>query len=282
MTRNITLSYAAQTHVGRERPHNEDGVAAYSFSSVTNSQAITCGLFVVSDGMGGHNAGEIASMTAIKSMVSAINRDYFQKLVQSRFFRLPDNVYNYHFKKMKPPVPPLPPRRVLPQAIQRANRDIIELSRKNPAFFGMGATITAAIIVDRTLTVASVGDSRCYVIGREQLKQVTRDHTIVNQMLELGTITPEEAKYHPGRNFLYRSLGSDEVMELDVYEEELTPPVWVLLCSDGLNNMVSDEQIQTVIDGARSPERAATRLVRIANRAGGKDNISVVLVKVSW
>jgi len=282
MTRNISLSYAVQTHVGRERPHNEDGVAACSFTTMTSSQAIACGLFVVSDGMGGHNAGEIASMTAIKSMVSAVNRDYFQKLVRSRFFRLPDHVYNYHFKKLKAPTAPLPPRRILPRAIQRANRDIIELSRKNPAFFGMGATITAAIIVDRTLTVASVGDSRCYIIGPDRLRQVTRDHTIVNQMLELGTITPEEAKYHPGRNFLYRSLGSDEVMELDVYEEELTPPAWVLLCSDGLNNMVADEDIRKILARARSPESVATRLVRKANRAGGKDNISVVLVKVSW
>jgi protein phosphatase len=281
MTRNITLSYAAQTHVGRERPHNEDGVAACSFTTVTNSRAISCGLFAVSDGMGGHNAGEIASMTAIKSMVAAVNRDYFRKLVQSRFFLLPDHVYNYHFKKLKAPPAPPEPRRVLPRAIQRANKDIIELSRKNPAFFGMGATITAVILVDRLLTVASVGDSRCYVIQGDRLEQVTRDHTIVNQMLELGTISPEEAKYHPGRNFLYRSLGSDDVMELDVYEQELTPPAWVLLCSDGLNNMVTDEQILQTVGRSRSPERVATRLVRKANRAGGKDNISVVLVKVS-
>jgi protein phosphatase len=281
MTRNITLSYAAQTHVGRERPHNEDGVAAYSFTTVTNSRPISCGLFAVSDGMGGHNAGEIASMTAIKSMVSAVNRDYFQKLIQSRFFRLPDHVYNYHFKKLKTPAPPPSPRRILPRAIQRANKDIIDLSRKNPAFFGMGATITAAIIVDRLLTVASVGDSRCYLIQEDRLEQITRDHTIVNQMLELGTISQDEAKYHPGRNFLYRSLGSDEVMELDVYEQELTLPAWVLLCSDGLNNMVTDDQILKAVWGSRSPERVATRLVRKANRAGGKDNISVVLVKVS-
>jgi len=129
--------------------------------------------------------------------------------------------------------------------------------------------------------VANVGDSRCYVIRKGEMTQITRDHTIVNQMLELGTITKEEAQYHPGRNFLYRSLGSDESMEMDLFEMELETPAWVLLCSDGLNNMITDEEILEIIGPSTSPRRAAARLVKKANSAGGKDNISVLLVKIS-
>jgi len=282
MKKNLHFSYATRTDVGKERRHNEDGVGAYTFTSVTNSQMISSGFFVVSDGMGGHNAGEIASMTAIRSLMSVINRDYFQKLFLSKHYQLPDHVYNYHFKKTKRRSLLPVPSHILPRAIQKANADIIELSRKNPAFFGMGATLTAAILVDSHLTIANVGDSRCYVMQKNKLELVTRDHTIVNQMLELGTITQEEAVCHPGRNFLYRSLGSDEVMELDVFEKELEPPAWVLLCSDGLSTMVSDEEIFELIRRSRNTDRVAERLIKAANRAGGRDNISVILVKCTW
>ena len=257
-------------------------MAAFDFSTATDDRAGACALFAVSDGMGGHNAGEIASMAALKSLVAAVQGGFVPKLAEAAWYQFPDHVYNYHFKKARRRAPAPDPRQALVQSVRRANQDVIELSRQNPAFFGMGATLTAALLVDCRLTVASVGDSRCYVLQGGQMGQVTRDHTIVNQMVELGRITEEEAASHPGRNFLYKCLGSDERAEIDVFEVDLAPPAWILLSSDGLTNMVADREIQEVLLACRQPHQGARQLIRMANRAGGKDNISVILVRVTW
>lgn len=281
MDRSIRLKYAARTDVGRERTGNEDGILALSFASTTDSRSVSCGFFVVSDGMGGHNAGEIASMTAVKSVMNTINREFFQKLSDVDFFRLPSHVYNYHFRRevniRRMPKAPT----VLRRAVRRANGDIIDLSRKNPAFFGMGATITAAVITGRSLVVANVGDSRCYLAGKGSISQLTHDHTIVSQLLHLGKITAEEAEIHPAKNFLYKSLGSEERVEPDLVERELEAPSTVVLCSDGLSNMVSNEGILEAVQRNKDPHKAVDTLVRLANQAGGKDNISVIVVQVT-
>ncbi len=282
MTRSLNITYSARTDVGRERRHNEDGVAAFDFATATDGRAGACALFAVSDGMGGHNAGEIASMAALKSLVATVQGLFIPKLAEAAWYQFPDHVYNYHFRKTRRRVPVPDPRRALAQSVRRANQDVIELSRKNPAFFGMGATLTVALLVDCRLTVASVGDSRCYVQQGGRLDQVTRDHTIVNQMVELGRITEEEAASHPGKNFLYKCLGSDEKADIDVFQVDLAPPAWILLSSDGLTNMVSDREIQEVLRACRQPHQGARQLIRMANRAGGKDNISVILVRVTW
>jgi len=275
------ITFAAKTDIGRERRHNEDGIAAFEFSTSTDSRQASCALFVVSDGMGGHNAGEIASMTAVESMVSSVLRLFMPKIFQTHFYALPEHVYNYHFKKQAKSLSTPNAAKILLRALQRANVDIIDLSRKNPAFFGMGATMTVALLVDRHLTVGNVGDSRCYVFQDDALKQITRDHTIVTQMVELGKLTAEEALKHPGRNFLYKSLGSDDNTQFDVFETELVPPAWVLLSSDGLTNMVPDAEITRTIQRGGQPRQIADRLVRMANRAGGKDNISVIVAKLA-
>ena len=275
------ITFAAKTDIGKERRHNEDGIAVFDFTTATDSREAACALFVVSDGMGGHNAGEIASMTAVDSMVSSILRLFMPKVFQTHFYALPEHVYNYHFKKQgKPPAAPNAPK-ILLRALQRANADIIDLSRKNPAFFGMGATMTVALLVGRQLTVGNVGDSRCYIFQDGGLRQLTKDHTIVTQMVELGKLTAEEALKHPGRNFLYRSLGSDDNTQFDVFETELQPPAWILLCSDGLTNMVPDAEIARILQRGSQPGQIAERLVRMANRAGGKDNISVIVAKLA-
>jgi PPM family protein phosphatase len=282
MTRSLSITYSARTDVGRERRHNEDGVTAFDLATATDGRTGACALFAVSDGMGGHNAGEIASMTALKSLVTSMHGGFVPRMAEAAWYQFPDHVYNYHFKKTRRRAPVPDPRQALVQSVRRANHDVIELSRKNPAFFGMGATLTAALLVDSRLTVASVGDSRCYVLQGGRMGQVTRDHTIVNQMVELGRITEEEAASHPGRNFLYKCLGSDERAEIDVFEVDLVPPAWILLSSDGLTNMVTDREIQEVLLACRQPHQGARQLIRMANRAGGKDNISVILVRVAW
>jgi protein phosphatase len=269
------------TDTGRERRNNEDGVVACDFATGTGHRQAVSAFFAVSDGMGGHNAGEIAAMTAIRSVADTLTRRYFLPALRLDVYQLPDRVYNYHFRRAaRRPARPSA-RRVLAAALGRANDAIIDLSRKNPAFFGMGATLTAAVLADRRLTVASVGDSRCYVHAGGRLQQVTKDHTIVNQMVELGRISAEDAAHHPGRNFLYKSLGSTEALEFDLFELELAPPAWLMICSDGLTGMVPDADIARVLDGCRLPQHGAAALVRLANRAGGKDNISVVLARLT-
>jgi serine/threonine protein phosphatase PrpC len=282
MTRSLSITYSARTDVGRERRHNEDGVAAYDFTTAIDNRMAACALFAVSDGMGGHNAGEIASMTALKSLETSVHCGFLGRMADTVWYQFPEHVYNYHFKKTRRRSQAPKSREALLQSVRQANRDVIELSRKNPAFFGMGATMTAALLVDRHLVVANVGDSRCYVMQADHLAQVTRDHTIVNQMVELGRLTEAEAASHPGRNFLYKCLGSDERAEIDVFELDLVPPAWVLLASDGLTNMVSDREIKEVLRACRQPHQATRRLIRQANQAGGKDNISVILVRLTW
>ena len=275
------LLYAATTDTGRERQNNEDGVVACDFTTATGHRRAVSAFFAVSDGMGGHNAGEIAAMTAIRSVADSLTRSYFLPVLRTDIYQLPEHVYNYHFRRTKRRPSRPNARRILAAAMERANDSIIDLSRKNPAFFGMGATLTAAVLADCRLTVASVGDSRCYVFAGKRLQQVTKDHTIVNQMVELGRISPEDALHHPGRNFLYKSLGSSERLEFDLFDMELAPPAWILLCSDGLTSMVPDSEIARVIADCRQPHRGAAELIRRANRAGGKDNISVVLAKLT-
>lgn len=280
MAKAIRYVYSARTDVGRERSHNEDGIVAFHFDSIADSKVETYGFFAVSDGMGGHNAGEIASMTAIKSMVGVVNRRFFEKITRSHSFQLPDHVFNYHFKKDKSKTRFPLADTVLRVAVKKANEDIIHLSRKNPAFFGMGATVTAALLHGASLTFVNVGDSRCYLVRKGAIAQLTQDHTVVNQLMEMGKITQEEARTHPAKNFLYRSLGSEEEVVPDVRSASLEAPSTLLLCSDGLSNMVPDHAILEVASHCHDPHAATRKLIDMANKAGGRDNISVVLVKV--
>lgn len=281
MSKPISLTCAALTDRGRERKLNEDCFSVFQFTASSHSRPVSGGVFTVSDGMGGHNAGEIASLVAIRQVSSFLNARYVQKLTDQSLFEFPDYVYNYHFRK-KTTITRTPKEiPLLKRAFQMANAEIIELSRRNPAFYGMGATLTTAILLEDRLTVASIGDSRCYCVNGGRLQQITRDHTIVTQMVESGKISQAEALRHPGKNFLYKSLGSDDNIELDLFERRLKPPAWLLLCSDGLNNMVPDAEIENVLRRTHHPQLAARKLIQLANGAGGKDNISVIVVKLT-
>ena len=281
MKNSYRLKFAALTDTGLERSGNEDSILTLNFASTTDSRNVSCALFAISDGMGGHNAGEIASMTAVKSIMRTISRGLFQKLSDTDFFTLPDHVYNYHFKK-EPSRPRQPnATAVLKRAVRLANAEIIELSRKNPAFFGMGATLTAAVILGENLTIANIGDSRCYYIAEDTITLLTSDHTIVNQLVHLGKISPSEAEIHPAKNFLYKSLGSEEKVEADIFAHRLEGPCSVVLCSDGLSNMLTDDEIRRTVAKGKDPSRTVETLVNMANDAGGKDNISVIVVQIS-
>jgi len=234
---NPGYAYAALTNVGRSRDHNEDAVCAQA------------PLFAVADGLGGHEAGEIASALAIKKLISA--------------------------------APKRPDRMALDRAVRAANSAVIKAVQDGQGKSGMGTTMTAAIIGEGRVVVAQVGDSRAYLLRRGRLMQMTEDHSIVAAMVRSGTLTVEQARSHPQRNVITRALGTEESLQVDTYEfEALRGDRW-LLCSDGLTTMVPNDRIESILAANPLPSAAAEALIQAANNAGGHDNISVVIVDIT-
>ena len=233
------------TDVGRKRQMNQDYVFA-SLEPVGNLP----NLFAVADGMGGHNAGDFASSHAVQVLVNEIRNDK-----------------NYN------------PIKVLGHAIETANEEIIEQARENAELRGMGTTMVVATIVGDYAYIANVGDSRLYVIGG-QIRQVTRDHSLVQEMVRMGELTPEEARNHPDKNIITRALGAENNVDIDFFDLKLEPGSTILMCSDGLSNMVEDEKLKEIImDSGENLTAKGQSLIREANRNGGKDNIAIVLVE---
>ena len=206
-------------------------------------------LFAVADGMGGHNAGDYASSHAVRILVDEIRED---------------TDYN--------------PVKVIRHAIETANTEIIEQAQKDEKLRGMGTTMVVATIVGQYAYIANVGDSRLYVVDK-QLRQITRDHSLVQEMVRMGEITAEEARNHPDKNVITRALGATKDVAVDFFDVHLEPGDRLLLCSDGLTNMVLDEDIEDIIVSEELLETAGKRLVEAANENGGKDNIGIVLVE---
>lgn len=236
------MEYVALTDVGMKRRNNEDSYIV----NVTEKDKI----FIVADGMGGHNAGEIASLEACR-------------ITESYILEQKGDIDN-----------------ILRDGIVKANRDIYVRAAENPSLRGMGTTIDICVLKDSTLHIAHVGDSRVYIINNEQIRKVTKDHSIVGMMLEEGSITEEEAKVHPQRNYITRAVGSSVNIEVDIICEEIHSGEWVLMCTDGLTNMVEKDVLHSIVVGAESLDDAANRLVNKAKDNGGDDNITVILFRV--
>ena len=213
-----------------------------------DSLVVSPPLFAVADGMGGHAAGDVASETAVETL--------------QKFAPTSANVED------------------LGQAVINANMAVIEESRK-AGLEGMGTTMTAAVIEKSRIAIAHVGDSRAYLLHHGRLQQITRDHSLMADMIEAGRITPEEARHHPNRSIITRALGSDPAMQPDLYELTASPGDRLLLCSDGLYSMVEDEQIQSILARTRDPQRCASALVNAAIAAGGLDNTTVIVVDIT-
>jgi serine/threonine protein phosphatase PrpC len=201
-------------------------------------------LYAVADGMGGHRGGEVASHLALET-VEALAREGKDTLAEQ---------------------------------VRAANRAVYETAQQDRAVTGMGTTLTAARIVDGAAHLAHVGDSRAYLQRGGSLRRLTDDHTLVNRMVKAGEITPDEAAVHPHRNVLTRALGTEPEVKVDVEEVVLMDGDRLLLCSDGLFGMVNEDQIQAILEADPDPQKTADRLVRAANRAGGVDNITVVVL----
>lgn len=246
----MELDIGQRTDVGRRRDHNEDCLAIYR--PEREGEAIHRGtLLVVADGMGGYAAGEIASRTAIEAVLNAYYGDLTTSLDEA-----------------------------LTQALVLANEAVIEQASRDPGHAGMGTTMAMAAVRVGELAVVNVGDSRVYLIRGGEITQLTRDHSWVAELVAVGKITPEEARNHPMRNVITRSLGGRPHVDVDLYPRTpLQDGDVVLVCSDGLWGMVSAEHIRHIV-GPLSAQAAADALVAAANEAGGHDNISAIVCRV--
>lgn len=234
----------AKTDVGVKRAVNQD----YVFTSAAPIGALP-NLFLVADGMGGHNAGDFASRFVVE--------DIKQELLQSE----------EHF-----------PEAILRSAIENANQKLMEEAAKDVRLEGMGTTLVAATIIEHTLYFANIGDSRLYLIN-DEIRQLSKDHSLVQEMVRLGGINADEAKHHPDKNIITRAIGVTEKLEIDFFEYHLQAGDAVLMCTDGLSNMMEDEDIFRIVKSSRDVVETVERLIEEANNNGGNDNIGVAVIR---
>lgn len=244
------LEFALRTDPGMVRSHNEDAVF------VNPGQ----GFGLLADGMGGYNAGEVAASMA----TTLLSADLEQALAQS----VPENVLENV-------------RNQLLLSIDGVNHAIFQAAQNEPQYAGMGTTLVAAVFRDDHVTVAHIGDSRLYRLRQGVLETLTRDHSWLQEQLDSGVLTPEQARLSMNRNLVTRALGVDPQVDTEINVYPVQPGDIYLLCSDGLNDMVADAEIRTALAAeAGSLDDLAARLVQMANAGGGRDNVSVVLVRV--
>ncbi len=232
------------TDIGKKRKLNQD--YAYTCESPVG---ILPNLFIVADGMGGHNAGDIASRCAVETIIQEAENS----------------------KETNPVA-------VLRNAIEVANTRLRQMALQDDSLYGMGTTVVIATCEGKKLLVANVGDSRLYIVDRE-IHQITRDHSLVEEMVRLGGIDRQTARNHPDKNIITRAIGATEKVEVDFFWVDLQDSQLILMCSDGLTNMLEDEEIRMILHGQRDIVEKAEELVRAANNNGGQDNISVILIQ---
>ncbi len=241
------MKFAIKSDVGQRRKVNED--AAGYFESKNHIPVM-----MVCDGIGGHNAGEIASAMALMSIGQAWEKTEFNDV---------EEVYQW-----------------LIQKITEANEAIFNRSAQYEDLYGMGTTLVAAIVIGNQLMIANVGDSRAYVLRNFQLKQLTEDQSLVNALLKSGEITPKEAENHPNKNIVTQSLGVTSSVEIDFVRMTVKDEDTLLLCSDGLSDMLSLEEIRNVMNHYSDVNQQVEKAIEEANEAGGRDNITVAIAKI--
>ncbi len=235
----------SRTDRGRRRPKNQD----YLFAS-DRQIGVFPDLYLIADGMGGHESGEFASEYTIERVAGEAQKDTSRSMED-----------------------------LLEHSLRLANAELRELAAARNLLLGMGTTVVAATVSrSGELLVASVGDSRLYVLRSTGLEQITHDHSLVQEMVDAGTITPEEARVHPERNVITRAVGAEDRLEVDFRRTAVHSGEVILLCTDGLTGMLKDEEITAIIQGSTDLELAADTLLREANFRGGRDNISLILV----
>src|SRR5437899_3653084 len=253
---NVSLDVAMLSHPGMVRPHNEDSIFADSDH----------GLVIIADGMGGYNAGEVASGIAVNVVSGGLRPE----LESGRDMSKVDIQTGLTHAAL-----------LLQQQIAAANKGIYETAQSRPECAGMGTTIVAAVFHGNRVSIGHIGDSRCYRLRGEKFEQLTHDHSLLQEQIDSGQLTPEQAKYSLNKNLVTRALGIEAIVPADIAQYRLEADDIYLLCSDGLTDMVEPSVVHNVVDEKRTDlALAAADLIDIANQNGGRDNISVVLVRV--
>jgi serine/threonine protein phosphatase PrpC len=252
------LIASAGQSVGKQREHNEDSLLAVTSTIAGNAESTPFGLYIVADGMGGHQFGEVASNSAIR-----VTAGYILRKFHSYLFTLPTQPLQESLLE------------VMETAIREAHRFV---QREAP---GSGTTLTAALVLGQQVTIAHVGDSRAYSIYPDgRIEPITRDHSLVKRLEELGHLSKDEAATFPHRNVLIRALGQGESLEADIFTIPFPQPGYLMICSDGLWGVVNEKDIYRAVIEAPNLHRACQNMVEAANIAGGPDNISVVLAQL--
>lgn len=238
-------AYAGATHPGLARDQNQDAIHLPSRDAGQDL------VFILADGMGGASGGQVASRLAVEAVSQSLGHGALAQ-----------------------------PRQALEQAVRQASEALAQAARGRPELQGMGTTLVVLLLAGMRAWLANVGDSRCYLWRQGLLEQVTQDHSLVRRLVLQGSILPEEARRHPLRNVLTRVVGAAGPVEADIYNLELWPGDALLMCSDGLHGPVEEGDLATVLAGPGPPADKVTQLINLANRRGGPDNISAILVEL--
>jgi PPM family protein phosphatase len=243
------------TDTGRVREHNEDMI----------QYDTDIGLYVLADGMGGYNAGEVASGIAVKTIVNLVREALARETLDQ-----PDRETGLN----RPSI-------ILRDAIQRANKIIYQTSKTQPQCEGMGTTIVCCLFYDNRITMAHVGDSRLYRLRSDRFEQLTMDHSLLQELVDRGFYSPEEAQRATNKNYVTRALGVEPNVDVEIHEEVASKGDFYLLCSDGLSDMVEDEDIHLTINTfSANLDTVAKQLIQLTNDNGGRDNVSVLITHV--
>lgn len=246
------VKYASISDMGIKRETNED---YYKIIDLGYPEKPI--FFMLADGMGGHKAGEVASKTAVEFVA-----DYIRTIAEE-LFSVDSNKIIYSMEEM----------------LKKSNEKLRDIASSNIDCEGMGTTFIFVCIHNNNMYICHIGDSRTYLIREDSISCITKDHSYIEELVELGEITREEAENHPRKNVITRALGVDEIVEIDKYTQELAAGDIILLCSDGLSNELSDTEIFEILKDNESPQKACQIMVDCANRHGGEDNITVIVIK---
>lgn len=242
------MRFEVLTDIGRKRTVNEDSAAVYTLPNGIM-------LAVIADGMGGHLGGDYASSTAVR-------------LIGEQFMQLDSSKFEAEGKWAQ----------WLQEAVIYVNDLLYKHANENEAYKGMGTTLEAALIRGRSCLISHTGDSRVYAIDGQGVRQVTRDHSYVNALLDSGEITEQEAAVHPQRNWIMKAVGSEKKIVPDLYSLELEDDMYMLICTDGLSNKVNQQSMSDIVLSTAALREKTEELVELANKMGGEDNISVILI----
>lgn len=244
--------------VGIQRDHNEDSLFTLTTNLLLDEKSINFGLYIIADGMGGHDDGELASRLAVGTLASHVINTLFVPLISSSNSKMDSSI-----------------QEVLQVGVMQAHQAIKEETD------GGGTTLTAVLILGDQMTLIHVGDSRAYLFNPDgHMQLLTHDHSLVKRLQDIGQISPEQALIHPHRNVLYRALGQGEPFEPDIASFQIFQGCQLLLCSDGLWGVISDDKLADITRSTSAPQLVCQSLVHMANEAGGPDNISVIIVRI--